>query len=398
MNSIQMFELALNTGTRNTTYKFGLLTAITDYIIKNPLETQKNNFHFIPLFYLSKQFIAYYFPLILEGVRQGPIIEGKHTTKIKRMILEFAEKNYRMKLPFILSAENVNLLITFIEKSKTLPTELVKLLFKIRGLIIKQPLKYIRNVKGDQISPFGLLAEGISFQADYETHREAGLEMKWQNIKNNTNWQELLEKETLFLFISHQGFQELSELRFWLWDVLIKRWAQECIIKFDAQESNLLSIFELWKQPPKRESTIINNFKEIYLERGLQDCLYCGKKLEPEEIELDHLIPWSKMPINSFWNLYPCCKECNSKKRDKIPIITKRLESRVQKHIQNCLMAEKQYEIISNDLMELYLKKFNSKIENNDINKQVGEIMEYIRSLSRNLLKVMPGYEIDIAI
>ena len=69
MDSIQTFEMILQYGSRDTTYKFGLLLGVVDYVIEQPLQTPTNNFHFIPIFYLAKQYFAYYYPLLTDNIR-----------------------------------------------------------------------------------------------------------------------------------------------------------------------------------------------------------------------------------------------------------------------------------------------------------------------------------------
>lgn len=59
----------------------------------------------------------------------------------------------------------------------------------------------------------------------------------------------------------------------------------------------------------------INNFKK--------SCPYCGKDLYEgnirRKIEVDHFYPISKGGQDFPWNILPCCKECNRKKKDKMP-------------------------------------------------------------------------------
>jgi len=236
-----MFELLLNSGSRSTTYKFGLLTSIVDYIIENPIEPQQNNFHFIPTFYLAKQFLAYYYPLIINDVKQGPPKkENNYSTKISKLISEFIDSEKKLReRPFPLITENTNKLILFIENEK-LPLKLVKLLFDIRKIIIDQPMQYIRKTKGEQVSIFGLLTNELAFQEDYEKHREAGKKLKWTEVKEKNQWNELLEIESLELFFGHQTYTEISNLRFWLRDVLIKRWAQESNEKYNKNKTDIL--------------------------------------------------------------------------------------------------------------------------------------------------------------
>ena len=389
--------MILNSGKKTTTYKFGLLTGIVDYVIENPLEPPKNNFHFIPMFYLSKQFLAHYYPLVLEGVRQGPEMEEKSPTKIKSLLLNFSQNDEIQKqFPFPLDSENTNLLLSFIDDYDNLPMELIRLLFDIHKIIVDQPLRYVRNVKGNQVSLFGLLSSKDPFQSDFEDHRKTGLSLKWQDIKSTKNWNELLALENLHLFFSHQTFQEISEMRFWLRDVLIKRWAQECIERFKTDNPNLLVLFDLWKKVPQRDNSIIKEYRLLYLENGLKICTYCNQSID-KDLQLDHLFPWSKFPVNRFWNLYPVCRACNSKKSDKIPKITKRIEKHIEKHLQLCLeIGSKKKSIISKDINNIYHKRFNSSPIEISNEQKVEEILEYIRSLSLDLLETIPGYEFKI--
>lgn len=46
-------------------------------------------------------------------------------------------------------------------------------------------------------------------------------------------------------------------------------------------------------------------------------CMYCGKKLEYNDFEVEHIIPKSKGGGSRISNLGVACKQCNSKKKDK---------------------------------------------------------------------------------
>lgn len=64
------------------------------------------------------------------------------------------------------------------------------------------------------------------------------------------------------------------------------------------------------------------------LERDSFTCVYCGKKPNPSKLTLDHIIPrsrWNEVPMdkkpkefNSWENLVTACKECNTKKGNKL--------------------------------------------------------------------------------
>lgn len=47
-------------------------------------------------------------------------------------------------------------------------------------------------------------------------------------------------------------------------------------------------------------------------------CVYCGHPVSPEEMEVDHIEPWSQGKDNSFLNKVCCCKECNRLKGNRL--------------------------------------------------------------------------------
>lgn len=49
-------------------------------------------------------------------------------------------------------------------------------------------------------------------------------------------------------------------------------------------------------------------------------CYYCGRKFPPASLTMDHIIPLGKGGKSVKENLVPCCKECNNKKKNLLPI------------------------------------------------------------------------------
>ncbi|MFN4132489.1 MAG: HNH endonuclease [Caldimicrobium sp.] len=49
------------------------------------------------------------------------------------------------------------------------------------------------------------------------------------------------------------------------------------------------------------------------IERGT--CYYCGRKVPPEELTMDHRIPLSRGGTSTRENIVPACKDCNAKKK-----------------------------------------------------------------------------------
>ena len=49
-------------------------------------------------------------------------------------------------------------------------------------------------------------------------------------------------------------------------------------------------------------------------------CYYCKKKFPVQDLTMDHLIPLIRGGKSIKANLVPACKDCNSKKKYKLPM------------------------------------------------------------------------------
>lgn len=49
-------------------------------------------------------------------------------------------------------------------------------------------------------------------------------------------------------------------------------------------------------------------------------CYYCGKKVGYAGLTMDHIIPLSRGGRSTKDNLVPCCKECNTRKKQALPV------------------------------------------------------------------------------
>ena len=53
---------------------------------------------------------------------------------------------------------------------------------------------------------------------------------------------------------------------------------------------------------------------------GAGICYYCGKRFEPDELTMDHIVPIIRGGKTTKGNIVPCCKGCNSKKKYMLPM------------------------------------------------------------------------------
>ncbi len=49
-------------------------------------------------------------------------------------------------------------------------------------------------------------------------------------------------------------------------------------------------------------------------------CYYCGVRVAPRALTLDHLVPVSRGGKSTRGNCVPACKECNNKKKNLLPM------------------------------------------------------------------------------
>ena len=49
-------------------------------------------------------------------------------------------------------------------------------------------------------------------------------------------------------------------------------------------------------------------------------CYYCNNRFPPKELTMDHLVPIARGGRSVKSNVEPCCKECNTKKRQMLPL------------------------------------------------------------------------------
>ncbi len=54
------------------------------------------------------------------------------------------------------------------------------------------------------------------------------------------------------------------------------------------------------------------NWWRTLLSKGI--CHYCGKKFDPKDLTMDHIVPVSRGGRSTKGNIVACCKQCNQNK------------------------------------------------------------------------------------
>jgi len=326
VNTAAAIDRILSFGQMQTTYKLAVLRAVVDLVIERPAQEPRNGFHLVPIVELSRRVLAYYWKPALLGVNQG-----HQAAIIPRVVRELAERG-APGLGFDLGTESAGpRLAGWIEGSGQVPLPVAASLLDIRTVLLDQPLKALPNVPGRRLEVFHLLtlpapgSPGLPVDADYEAHRRAASGRR--AFRGADTWWKLLDRERTHLVVSARAYEEIAELRFWLRDAILMRWLQE-MERFDAPATASTLALDL----PSRDPALISGLKAFYQRIGWRQCVYTGQALGSDH-HLDHVLPFSRFPVELFWNLVPSAPAANLEKSDRIPRLTSDVRDRYRQLI-----------------------------------------------------------------
>ena len=72
------------------------------------------------------------------------------------------------------------------------------------------------------------------------------------------------------------------------------------------------------KKPNKMSRYISKSVRVSVLHRDKYKCVFCGRSSQQVELQIDHIIPFSKGGSNMIDNLQTLCIDCNLGKSDRI--------------------------------------------------------------------------------
>lgn len=385
MEAPRQVEMILKHGNKSSTYKFALLKSLIDYVIEHPTEPAQNGFHYVPGIYLAKQFLRYYWPLWRHGIPQNP----KERTAMVSIFKNFEEKHEAGDT--FREPAGVFEILERIETEPDLSTPYVKMLQDIRNTVINMPVKHIRNVRGDVAQLFTVTHKDLPLvDAEFETMIEEGRKV----IKNSNtveNYLELEDEEPFYVLIADRVYQELAELRFWIDSIVTKHWSQQCQ-KYtnDFPYGNFFS--SLSRDLGDRQSLV--PYRKIYEEHDFPD-FYFGDSLSGE-FHVDHFLPWSRLPVNRFWNLVPTRSAVNSEKSDRLVKLNDEIrDDRLREHLDRCLATDES--LVRQDLQSTYQKYYKEEDTPDDRSQTVEELRQLVLTLYNDLdqLMVEDKYELE---
>jgi len=258
------FNHILTKGRKDNTYKFALARFLLDFSrdsdethIKNAI---KNNSKIIVKYStIAKYFLKYYWHQECKyKIRQNPHLEKPP------LVIQIIHKVFGKKyIPDLF---------------RKMPPD------KIR----KAELEITKKCFSEVIPRFQTVSEGSKFSGKTIFYEYDGLEHEIHIVPE------------VLLF-----FKENYTL---LLKAVLLEWAK-FLEKLNTSLPRLISKIE--SDEIKRSS--LTEYRKI-LEPYFKNCFYCDRKLEGQEVHVDHFIPWSYIFEDELWNFILSCRDCNCKK------------------------------------------------------------------------------------
>ena len=303
ITAIQEISTIIERDSKDTTYKFALLRAciqITqDY---GHYEGKKQDEVFFPLGLVVLKWLEYYYPLF-ENSQFVPQKNGDNPTLSLAFRKDFnlIIQQYSSGLGYYQFNRDLKD-GSFEQYQKTLVGSLVKI---IRKTIVRMPMHYIGSSvnKGGQI---------FKYYHDSKFSINESTLLTDQYIIDNCGTFSMPKNY-------HEAFLLLGSFISGT-HTLLTQWANFTIRADKENKFSRGEILELLDPAYEkgRDVTEIRSFYEkIKSNTGLV-CVWSGKMIT-DDLNIDHMMPYSLWKNDDFWNLLPAQKKINGDKLDKIP-------------------------------------------------------------------------------
>lgn len=148
------------------------------------------------------------------------------------------------------------------------------------------------------------------------------------------------QKNSAIRELAHSGFDSVKPLFRFLDDdsielhplwadyffrnlAIVSGWAELQWVAFlESRNPSLPGILQKARSPLHRSPlTKQKAFWQDIISRigGKVRCIYSGQELDPENLQLDHILPWTFVCHDSLWNLIPATPEANLAKGNQLP-------------------------------------------------------------------------------
>ena len=277
----------------------------------------------LPLGLFALFWIRMYRPLLDNNLPQSPMnLHGSHR-------LSFAKEEYD-QLKSVLPLEFRVGMKFESETAKVLH----KVLRRVCSTLIQMPMTYTTNPADDSPIYIPERAQRISYVG--------------------TN---VLDRAYLYSFgtvrIPQDVWEAVHRYGTWIEPAIIAEWKTLMRDYAVTQEREHIDIELMdsalrWSDPSRMSPIPRLRAEKLIQNRVFNYCVWTGKKLSIERMDIDHCFPFSVWPCSDLWNLMPSSRSINQKqKRDKLPSKSRLIQARdrIQSWWANAYVAGEQQEI-----------------------------------------------------
>jgi hypothetical protein len=284
---------------KSSTYKLALLRSIARIADSAPataVDDPEDDAVRIPLGLVALNWVRMFLPLIQAGLPQAPGNSGPDG-------LGFAKAGFRALGPLGVFAQGLRIGSRFTAEPAM---SIAKALTEARTTIARMPAtNFIRYPNSnrtvfDAVSSSGPRAKG-------------GLAIE-TGFLSSYGW----------LQVPGHVWRAMQRLGAWIEPVLVAEWARMMrnyaegmgvVISPGVAETALQ-----WLEPD-RDTELARRVARQVLDRGepLQ-CVWSGRQLRKDQLDIDHCLPWTAWPCGDLWNLLPANRQVNQReKRHRLP-------------------------------------------------------------------------------
>jgi SAM-dependent methyltransferase len=99
------------------------------------------------------------------------------------------------------------------------------------------------------------------------------------------------------------------------WSLLMKRYARS---QGRVLDEPTMTRAMTWSDP-RRDVSLARSQAVRLMEATPVHCVWTGRALTADTLDIDHCFPWSAWPCDDLWNLMPAHRAVNRRKRDSLP-------------------------------------------------------------------------------
>ncbi len=150
-----------------------------------------------------------------------------------------------------------------------------------------------------------------------------------------------LDREYLYSFgemlVPRHLWQALQRFGVWIEPAVVAEWGRlirTYALKLGTPvEDSVMADAMAWKEPDRDVRLARERALELLTERNLY-CVWSGKALNHENLDVDHCLPWTVWPCGDLWNLMPANRTVNQRQK-KALLPSGRLLRSVQDRVLN---------------------------------------------------------------